>query len=574
MTKILLNWKRRLQAELIDLGDSRSVDDLLFKLREWDLDTIRYSTRNSFFDDAVDRLKVHQGWNSPDEVIRASIFTFLAKLPSHNLNKIPVTDRDVLRALIGTKAERLVFLYRTADRRRLLDTVQELVRSGSRPIIPHLSIPTWRTSGDGGALSMTPDELARLLELHLVELITSRGWDDGFPPISLVEISGLIKSMTWSGGDTDRFAAFLPPPASTEEEMEFLEEYRCVGFSGRAHEPSQFFRRFEKCLGELMLSHALCDLVQGDYDACLASVREAKLLFEARACPWDQRLRLEEWIFIATQLDKYARVGGLAVSRMENNKSPVHLYRTLLEDNMSELHPELHKVLSHDDFNGGSERSTAPSASYTAEALRLPAEYSSIASAFEGVRPKLIEELDILDRFGFESSTGPDSTSRQTGLYPLFQAGVKHYANCTASPTSVRLIEIFDLASLSGDAFVWRMGPWTRYEQGPREDPLGLRVQIALLPPQGDFGLRVRANNFLIGQSSVLIFDESSGFEAWNHSAEELVFLVVYMWPPSLREDQIMHMKTTQNRIIAIAERIADMKTTLSTRNQRSAIQR
>jgi aspartyl/asparaginyl beta-hydroxylase (cupin superfamily) len=92
----------------------------------------------------------------------------------------------------------------------------------------------------------------------------------------------------------------------------------------------------------------------------------------------------------------------------------------------------------------------------------------------------------------------------------------------------------------------------------PHRGPTNLRLRchLAISAPAGDCAIRVGDETRRWHEGKCLVFDDFLVHEAWNHTDEDRVVLIVDLWHPELTATEVMLLEGLQNHIYRQAERL------------------
>jgi tetratricopeptide (TPR) repeat protein len=120
-------------------------------------------------------------------------------------------------------------------------------------------------------------------------------------------------------------------------------------------------------------------------------------------------------------------------------------------------------------------------------------------------------------------------------VFLLYERSRKNEENCARCPTITRIIERYDtVRTQAGLLYVSKLSPGTHIK--PHRGPTNqrLRCHLGVRIPSGDCGLRVGGETRKWRQGECLVFDDALEHEAWNHSPEPRIVLIIDFWHPDL----------------------------------------
>ena len=117
----------------------------------------------------------------------------------------------------------------------------------------------------------------------------------------------------------------------------------------------------------------------------------------------------------------------------------------------------------------------------------------------------------------------------------FYERGRRHDDVCDACPVTTRGIESHPtMRTASGLIYASRMRAGTHIH--PHRGPTNLRVRchLGLTVPDGDCAIRVGDDARPWTAGRCLVFDDFFEHEAWNHTEEDRIVLIVDLWHPGL----------------------------------------
>ena len=122
----------------------------------------------------------------------------------------------------------------------------------------------------------------------------------------------------------------------------------------------------------------------------------------------------------------------------------------------------------------------------------------------------------------------------------FYERGRRRNEVCEACPVTTRGIEGHGaVLTMAGLAYVSRMraGTHIRAHTGPTN--LRVRCHLGIRTPQGDCAIRVEDKTRRWEEGKCLVFDDHFEHEAWNHTEEDRIVLIVDLWHPGLSSTEI-----------------------------------
>lgn len=165
-------------------------------------------------------------------------------------------------------------------------------------------------------------------------------------------------------------------------------------------------------------------------------------------------------------------------------------------------------------------------------------------SALEGNHAAIQAEVDGLAAVAFQ----PEAENRMGrpgwDIFPFYERGRKNEANCARCPTITRIIEGTNtVRTMAGLLYVSKLNPGMHIEPHTGPTNVRLRCHLGIRVPDGDCGLKVGGETRRWQEGKCLVFDDSLEHEAWNHTAEPRVVLIVDLWHPDLTPAEITYLE-------------------------------
>ena len=129
-------------------------------------------------------------------------------------------------------------------------------------------------------------------------------------------------------------------------------------------------------------------------------------------------------------------------------------------------------------------------------------------------------------------------------VFMFYERGRKNAQNCSQCPTITRIIDGHNtLRTQAGVLYVSKLVPGShiRAHRGPTN--IRMRCHLGVRIPDGDCAIRVGDETRRWREGECLVFDDSLEHEAWNHTSEARIVLIIDVWHPELTPAEIAFME-------------------------------
>ena len=519
---------------------------------------LRHAHGRSLLEHLVGTYEIVRRWEQPPWLQHAALIHSVYGTDAYDRRLLPESGRRDLGRVAGEQAERLAYLFCALDRGPLL--------AGTYRWAPGLA-------GDE-ASAVTRDELDALVLLHMANLAEQAQSADGSPGRWLVRLAELAELVR----DSD--AVTLPPFIARLAIFSAADESRTrrayLGGIARGEED------IEGAMSRLALAAALCPAVA---EPCIWLAQLSLCRGDAEAAPWwaacagerlrrlgtawDKRLSYGQWLELAGALERASpppagsptatardprALHEAVVRAAAGTSSPPAGTSSPAETSPS---PAAGRKRFHDyvetlaEGDAGAVYPDLPSRPwYDAEdfplALRLESQYAQIRAEILALGPAPFHpESERIERTG------------DWDVAFFYERGRRHADVCEACPVTARAIESHPaMRAPGGLIYVSRMRGGTHIgaHRGPTN--LRLRCHLGLRVPDGDCAIRVGAETRHWREGSCLVFDDHFEHEAWNHTDEDRIVLIVDMWHPGLSATEVRLLEGLQSYASAYGRRL------------------
>lgn len=525
-------------------SDAPTAERIIAWLTAAGADRQGHAEGRSLLDHLVGTYEIARRWSQPEPIQHAALLHSVYGTEAYPRPLVPTARRAEVRALAGDEAERLAHLFGVTPRRLLFAGTYRWLRG----------LP-----GTDAGEAPSRAELDAVLLLHLANLAEQARAPDGSPGAWLVRLHELAELL--AEGD-----AVTPPPfaaalgALTEEDERRARHAYAAG--GAAEDSGERTT-------QLALAAAICPVVPEPclWLACVARVRgDAVAAAEWAAhglrrlldlgTSWDKRLTFEEWLRLAHWLHEPGAVAAdahhprdLLAALEGGDRSPDTAGGARLGD--ARLLRYLDTLAEADPAAGRGVYPDLPSRPWFDAADFPLARY--LETHFEEIRA----EIGALDATSFHSESEPIRRSGEWEVAFLYERGRRRDEVCEACPVTTRGIERHGaLRTPAGLAYVSRMRPGTHIAAHRGPTNLRVRCHLGIEVPDGDCAIRVGEETRRWTAGRCLVFDDHFEHEAWNHTAEDRIVLIVDLWHPGLSATEIRRLSGLQRYVYGSARRL------------------
>jgi aspartyl/asparaginyl beta-hydroxylase/uncharacterized protein DUF6817 len=493
----------------------------------------------TLLDHLVGTYEILRRWEQPAWLARAALIHSVYGTEVYRHQLIPVTRRREVSALVGEQAERVAHLFAVTPRR--------LIFAGTHRWAPGLVPARDDGSGEAPAAPPTRDELDALVLLHLANLAEQARAPDGSPGTWLVALRDLAEVVFDSGAVT------LPLFVATLAGLAKADESACRGAYRDGLAEADPIVRTER----LAIAAAACPVVgepcvwlayearrRGELGAARQWSQAAERRLHGLGTSWDKRLRFDEWLTLSALVGN--EVGERGVAPATN---PRGLYDEVVgaaePAALSPPRPEPAAATRRfQRYMGVLADATTPGGRLPYPDLERRPWHEASAFALAGELESHFEEIrhELLalepSQFAPESERIPRTGDWDVVFF--YERGRRHDEVCDACPATTRAIEGDGaMRTAAGLIYVSRMRPGTHIAAHRGPTNLRVRCHLGISVPDGDCAIRVDAESRHWREGRCLVFDDSFEHEAWNHTTDDRIVLIVDLWHPGLSSTEV-----------------------------------
>jgi aspartyl/asparaginyl beta-hydroxylase (cupin superfamily) len=181
-----------------------------------------------------------------------------------------------------------------------------------------------------------------------------------------------------------------------------------------------------------------------------------------------------------------------------------------------------------------------------------------IVARLEANYPAIRREISRVDRPTFRPENESIPRSGSWDVLMLFEHGRKNEETCKQCPVTAALL-MDNPAPITPEGLIYfsRMAPGTHVAAHYGPTNIRLRCHLGIQVPAGDCGIRVGHEVRTWEEGRCLVFDDHYEHEAWNHTTQDRVVLIVDIWHPELSDREIALLWALDNYALSHARRMA-----------------
>ncbi len=506
----------------------------------------------ALLDHLVGTYEILHRWNQPAQLQHAALLHSVYGTDVYGWQSLPLSRRGELRTIAGAQAERLAYLFSVTPRGPLFAGTHLWARD----------LPTRAPGGDPNTDDEPPAdraELDALVLLHMANLAEQARAQDGSPGRWLVKVRDLAELLI--AGD-----AVTPPPfvaglATCSEADESLAARAYRTGVARAADP-------DAMANHLALAAATCpavpepcvwmahlSLTQGDPSTARGWARHAQQRLRSLGTAWDKRLTFDEWLELTERLQavpdrKLSEAAAVVDPRtlfdaalagsgnpVAGSDVPAFTERPVTPADAAAGRQRFHRyVETFADAEGPAVRGVYPE--LVSQPWFNPSDFplvSYLESHSEAIRDEI---LALESRFQRESER--ITRAGDWDVVFLYERGRRRDDVCDACPVTTVGIESHPtMRTVTGLIYASRMRPGTHIQAHRGPTNLRVRCHLGIKVPDGDCAIRVGDHTQQWRDGRCLVFDDYFEHEAWNHTEEDRIILIVDLWHPGLSATEV-----------------------------------
>ncbi len=491
---------------------------------------------------------------------------------------VSLSRRDEARAAVGARAERLAYLFCALSRQHFFELVN------AHEDLPADSLRVKQRFSDSDALEgISRAEACHLLLIHMANEAEQAQAPSGEPGLWLARVSRMGSRLSAAEAILpplfDSCTSVVTPEGEKTARHAYLASLDALPDIDAA--TSHVASAVAACpwIAEPRALRAYLALRKGaTADARLWTAGARKTLI-ALGTSWDKRLDYHDWLRLLSLLDELSSVRANIAATLTLPAFDIENPRQFLDALASVADPSAGAEVMPRRAQGSLDGAARANGAETAHAEGAPrreeaglAHFRRYMESFaqDGgdarmrfypgltARPwhdpsefplarllvdhdeEIRRELAGLDGSAFHPESERIGRTGSWDVFLLFERGRKNADNCARCPVTTRLIETNNtVRTLAGLIYFSRMKPGTHIAPHRGPTNMRLRCHLGIRIPQGDCAIRVDGETRAWREGECIVFDDYYEHEAWNHTAEERIVLIVDLWHPDLSPAEV-----------------------------------
>lgn len=476
-----------------------------------------------------------KAWAQPRYIQVAGLF-HTCYLPGRLVGKaqLDLNKRHGLQKLIGTKAERLVYIFGVISR----DDFAQAVRKNAKD--PCNSLPLEIiTAKCESPLVLDRDEVSGMCALFAATQAEEMCDEVDAPAIWLSDLSHICSTVPFE--PTLRLPIFDSCHATValDAEQDVSRLYRvALGLIGSDN--GQALALLTTCslkvpwVAEPFLWQAYLEQLNGAECRSRELANKGKSLLDTWGTSWDKRLPYREWLWVAERLEQDNTASQ--VQRVLACVAPTLSISTAASVQDAAVPGSMLRLMKYfNDFQARDHdlfMARYPDISMRAEFD--PAEFPivfALENAFQDIR----EEIRVLEAsLFFPESEQIERTGKWEVLF-FYERGRRNVANCAQCPVISSILDDYEpMKTFAGSIYLSKLHPNTHIGNHCGATNVRLRCHLGIQVPDGDCGLLCGGQLFHWKTGKCIVFNDALDHEAWNWTETERIVLIVDLWHPDL----------------------------------------
>lgn len=522
-------------------------------------------SRRTLLEHLSETARILERWHQTAHVQLAGLFHSVYSTDAFSPALFDLSERDLVCRLIGSEAERLVYLFCVIERRDLFSVLK------ARPCLCD-PIQLQDRAIRNSEVELSTNDIGELLAIYLANEAEQTSRRDGSPDKWLTPASQFGAWLSNLVDEVPPVFNFCRAVVTHDEETRLLESYDAATHASDPLSPvveRDLLVSAEAApwVAEPFIRLGLIALASGWRGSPTICGERALAIIDAWGTPWDKRLSCRQWAMIATLLStaernpngRQALLSEGVRAALSEASEPASLWEKLGDRGL----------LDGIDATGG--RPSPSIKSDIAQRAIIPQRFARYVSGFskdhdsplmtiypdlkarpwhdaatfalardlELRAPEIIAEFLAIDPEEFHVESEPIERRGRWDVFMLFERGRRHADNCRRCPVTADVIERHKtVRSLAGLAYFSRLAPGSAIAEHRGPTNMRLRCHLGITVPS-DCGITVAGVTREWQTGRCIVFDDSFPHKVWNLANAERVVLIVDVWHPDLTDEEI-----------------------------------
>jgi hypothetical protein len=571
-------WRQNLQALLVDWGDEPSEESLEGVLRDLGVAHYPHAHGRTLLAHLQGTRNVLRAWSQPFPLRAAGLFHSVYSTDSYRPKVLNLGQRSWLKSVIGPTAEQLVYLFCTVPRFAFFEAFLD----PSSSLADGLTIAS-ENDGESRRLELSTTEIFGLILIHMANEAEQSCLPNGLPGVWLSRINTWAQPARAAWGKSPNIFDCFPANFSFEDELRLRDAYLNgieIAASDRATAMTLFSTCSDifPCVGEPFVMKAYLAMLDGDAAQAKQHSQRAIEVLDSWGTSWDKRLSDNEWKLTAQTLlnaEEYQRLRQISPAIIQEPRA----FFNRVMSAPSTIVPSLPVAaapsrIAIEHGNGAAGERAARLDRYlmsfsegsAAQSIRYPDLPSlpwhnphdfPIVAALEHDYEVIKDEIMRLRSDSFQVESERIARKGTWDVAFFYERGRINEENCRCCPTIAAIVGQHEtMRTVSGLIYVSRLTAGTHI--APHRGPTNLRVRchLGITVPTGDCGLRVGDQTASWSEGKCIVFDDSYDHEAWNYTEADRIVLIVDLWHPGLKAQELQVLKSLQHYTFAYAQEL------------------
>jgi aspartate beta-hydroxylase len=507
---------------------------------------LEHAHGRTLYEHLIGTKEILRRWLQPRWLQDAGAVHSVYSTDTYRKRLVGLSRRDEVRAAVGDRAERLAYLFCVLSRDDFFEAVD------AHDSLPKDGMAVRLARGRQRREWLSCHEISHLLLLHMANLAEQSRGPSGGPGRWLAQVSHL-------GAKLDDSQTLVPPAfasftrVATPQQEDRARECYLAGLLARDYDEAatQLSIATKTCrwIAEPRVVGAYLASRTGNFAEARLWIAEAQRTLIDLGVPWDPRLEYTDWLKLISLIADLAFERRKPASELPplDLRCAADFFRELeraLGDKTCAPAPALevdrdpgahrfHRYVDSLADNGSVERSRYyPGLSskpwYDASPFTL---VEDLMTHYHDIRSEILQ----VHGEGFHRESERIRREGSWDVLMLYERGRKNVENCNRCPITTSVVEAHNtVRTHAGLIYFSKMKSGTHIAPHRGPTNIRLRCHLGIQVPDGDCGLRVGGETRGWKEGECIIFDDYFEHEAWNHTRDDRIVLIVDVWHPDL----------------------------------------